>query len=314
MFTQQRFTRRNAVRLLTSAAVSFGALPLSVRFACAAESESSRTIPAVPGTMEIATRLRSKDANDRFEVVHETEAWEASETAVIICDMWADHPCKMSAMRVGRMAPRMNEVISLARDHGVAIIHAPSSGVKHYEETPYRKRMKDARTATPPVPIQSWCHLNSEHEGPFPIVDDVRRGEAKVSGCDDPEAIPHHETDRHQHPAIQIIGHDGISDNGQEIYNFLDQEGRKNVVLMGVHTNMCVLGRPFGIRQQTYLGKNVVLCRDLTDAMYDPRDPPHVSHARGVELVIEHIEKYWCPTILSEALTKVIPHTAGPEQ
>jgi hypothetical protein len=25
-------------------------------------------------------------------------------------------------------------------------------------------------------------------------------------------------------------------------------EGRTNVVLMGVHTNMCVLGRPFGIR------------------------------------------------------------------
>ena len=210
------------------------------------------------------------------------------------------------------MAPRMNEVISLARDHGVAIIHAPSSGVKYYEETPYRKRMQDARTATPPVPIQSWCHLNADHEGPFPIVDDVRRGEAKVTGCDDPIAIPHHATDRHQHPAIQIIGYDGISDNGQEIYNFLEQEGRRNVVIMGVHTNMCVLGRPFGIRQQKYLGKNVVLCRDLTDALYDPRDPPYVSHARGVELVIEHIEKYWCPSILGEALTKVIPQSAGP--
>ena len=33
---------------------------------------------------------------------------------------------------------------------------------------------------------------------------------------------------------IQIIGYDGISDNGQEIYNFLEQEGRNNVVLMGV--------------------------------------------------------------------------------
>ena len=71
---------------------------------------------------------------------------------------------------------------------------------------------------------------------------------------------------------------------------------------MGVHTNMCVLGRPFGIRQQCYLGKNVVLCRDLTDALYDPRDPPHVSHARGLELVIHHIEQYWCPTILGKDL------------
>jgi hypothetical protein len=55
---------------------------------------------------------------------------------------------------------------------------------------------------------------------------------------------------------------------------------------MGVHTNMCVLGRPFGIRAMVKLGRKVVLVRDLTDAMYDPRQPPYVSHARGTELVI----------------------------
>ena len=76
---------------------------------------------------------------------------------------------------------------------------------------------------------------------------------------------------------------------------------------MGVHTNMCVLGRPFGIRQQKYLDKNVVLCRDLTDALYDPRDKPFVSHTRGVELVIEHIEKYWCPSIEGSSLIHVSP-------
>ena len=72
------------------------------------------------------------------------------------------------------------------------------------------------------------------------------------------------------------------------------------------------MGRPFGIRQQKYLGKNVVLCRDLTDALYDPRDPPYVSHARGLELVIEHIETYWCPSILGESLMALVPGTAGP--
>ena len=37
------------------------------------------------------------------------------------------------------------------------------------------------------------------------------------------------------------------------------------------HENMCVLNRPFGIRQMVYQGQNVVLMRDLTDTMYDPR-------------------------------------------
>ena len=308
MIKSNELTRRDAL-ITATRAVAVAALP---RLSSAAEEQSSRTIPVVPGKLKIDWRRREKEG-DNFRAIEETVQWDASETAVIICDMWADHPCKMAAMRVGRIAPRMNEVVSLARDQGVAIIHAPSSGVKHYEDTPYRARMKNARPAKPPVPIQGWCHFNEEHEGPWPIVDNVKRGEAKVTGCDDPEARPHKDTDRHQHPAIQIIGYDGVSDNGQEIYNFLEQEGRKNVVLMGVHTNMCVLGRPFGIRQQKYLGKNVVLCRDLTDALYDPRDPPHVSHARGVELVIEHIEKYWCPSILGESLTKVIPGSAGPK-
>ena len=79
-----------------------------------------------------------------------------------------------------------------------------------------------------------------------------------------------------------------------------------------VHTNICILNRSFAIRQMTKLGFNVVLVRDLTDSMYDPRTRPFVSHARGTELVIEHIENMWCPTILSEDLTRIIPGTDGP--
>ena len=45
---------------------------------------------------------------------------------------------------------------------------------------------------------------------------------------------------------------------------------------------------------------NVILVRDLTDSLYNPSMPPFVSHDRGTELVIGHIEKYWCPSIHSE--------------
>jgi len=115
-----------------------------------------------------------------------------------------------------------------------------------------------------------------------------------------------------QHPGLEMIGYDGVSDNAQEIFNFCEAEGITNIVVMGVHTNMCVLGRPFGIRAMVRLGRNVVLVRDLTDAMYDPRQPPYVSHARGTELVIEHIEKYWCPSIVADDLVQVVAGSAGP--
>ena len=84
------------------------------------------------------------------------------------------------------------------------------------------------------------------------------------------------------------------------------------MALLGVHTNICILNRSFGIRQMTRLGFQVVLVRDLTDSMYDPRKRPFDSHSRGTELVIEHIEARWCSSILSNDLTRIIPGTDSP--
>jgi hypothetical protein len=69
--------------------------------------------------------------------------------------------------------------------------------------------------------------------------------------------------------------------------------------MTGVHTNYCIVARSFGIRQMVALGRPIVLVRDLTDSLYNPKNAPFVSHERGTELVIEHIERYWCPSILS---------------
>ena len=257
-----------------------------------------------PGVLQLQLRSRDKRTG---EPGVETAAWRTAETAIIVCDMWDDHYCQLAAQRVGVMAPRMNRVLSAARSHGVMIIHAPSGCMDVYADTPYRQRMQQASEADPPVPIGRWCYLDPEVEPALPIKDDV-------SPCDDPVVGERVRRYSRQHAALDIIGYDGVSDSGTEIYNYCRQEGIKNIVLMGVHTNMCVLGRPFGIRQQVRLGMNVVLCRDLTDAMYDPREPPYVSHDRGTQLVVEHIERYWCPSITASDLTTVIPSSADPAE
>jgi nicotinamidase-related amidase len=224
--------------------------------------------------------------------------WKPAATAIIICDMWDGHYCQSSVKRIEEIVPRMNETIGKARRLGVHVIHAPSGCMDQYETTPQRARMKAARYAKPPVEIAKWCYLDLKDEAPLSI-DDSRQP------CDDAEVGERVRRYRRQHRGLSIQEPDGISDSGQEIYNFLEQEGVANVVLMGVHTNMCVLGRPFGIRQLTRLGKTVVLARDLTDAMYDPREAPWVSHERGTQLVIEHVERYWCPTIAGGDLTRL---------
>lgn len=275
-------------------------------------SDEGKPEPAIPNRPRLAGKLRlhlrgRRDDNGKVTVSERTADWKVAETAIIICDMWDDHFCKSAAQRVGVMVPKMNRVVSAAREHGVMIIHAPSGTLDLYADYPQRKRMQQAKPAKPPVPILSWCNLDSTREPPLPV-------DTSKCSCDDPVVGAAVRKFSRQHAGLDIAGYDGISDQGPEVFNFCEQEGIKNIVLMGVHTNMCVLGRPFGIRQQVRLGKNVVLVRDLTDAMYDPRQPPYVSHARGTEMVIEHIERYWCPSILGDDLTRVVEGSAGPEK
>ena len=258
--------------------------------------------PRVPGVLSLKTRRREKG-----RVMERSVRWDAAQTAIVICDMWDTHTCSLSAQRVAAMAPRMNQIVSAARSLGVMIVHSPSDTMKFYEGTPWRERMQRAPSAPSSTPVLARCPREPQEAREFPI-DDTE------GGCDDPVTKawtgPYPWT--RQHPAIDIVGFDGVSDNGQEIYNFFRQEGITNVALMGVHTNICILNRGFGIRQMTRLGFNVALARDLTDAMYDPRKRPFVSHTRGTELVIEHIESKWCPTILGEDLTRVVPGSDSP--
>ncbi|MGO8815192.1 MAG: hypothetical protein ACLQVG_11120 [Terriglobia bacterium] len=108
--------------------------------------------------------------------------------------------------------------------------------------------------------------------------------------------------------ALSVAGNDVISADGREIYSFLAQRGIKNLLVMGVHANMCILNRSFAIKQMTRWGIHCVLIRDLTDSMYNPHDRPYVAHDQGTELVVEYIEQNWCPSALSGDLVQGLRH------
>jgi len=246
---------------------------------------------------ELKLHLRSRhevaSQSQRYHVVTTPTTWKSEETAIVVCDMWDTHTCPNSATRVAQMAPRMNEVLKAARAKGVFIIHGPSGTMKFYEDHPGRKLALSAPLVEPKVPLKSWCHLDPQREGPLPIDD-------TDGGCDcertwkpgDP--LPW----TRQIKTLEIMEGDAITDSA-EAYYLLRQRNIKNLIVMGVHTNMCVLGRPFTIRQMAAQGINIALMRDLTDTMYNPEKAPYVSHFTGTDLVVGHIETYWCPTLLS---------------
>jgi type 1 glutamine amidotransferase/nicotinamidase-related amidase len=250
----------------------------------------------------LVTRNRVPLADDlsQFRVVQNKVEWNPKQTAIIICDMWNEHWCKGATERVAELAPHINEVVSLARDKGVLIIHAPSGTVGAYADHPARKRAQDApKAANLPDGIDKWCNwIDDKEKADYPI-------DQSDGGCDDQPPCKQGPPWpwKSEIDTIKIHDEDAISDSGEEIWNLLEQHGVKNAILMGVHANMCVLGRPFGLRNMARFGKNVVLMRDLTDTMYNSKMRPVVNHFTGTDLIVEHVEKYVCPTITSMVLT-----------
>jgi nicotinamidase-related amidase len=214
--------------------------------------------------------------------------WSPDETAIVICDMWDDHWSRGAAERVVAMIPHMNEVLRSARSAGIQIVHAPSETMQFYADSSARQRMQSIPLVEPPPELD-----HADPPMPFDATDDNS----------DTGEKPWHRAWTRQHPAIEVDEEqDAISDDGREIYSLFTQQGIRHVLLMGVHTNFCILKRSFAIKQMVRWGVEIVLVRDLTDAMYNPACPPYVSHNAGTQLVIGYIEKFWCPTIDSNEL------------
>ncbi len=212
----------------------------------------------------------------------------ATKLAILICDMWDNHWSRGAVAREAAMIPHMNRVLTAARAQGAQIIHAPSETMDFYGQHPARQRMLAMPSITPPS--------GAEHaDPPLPV-------DASDQGSDTGETKTY-KAWTCQHPAVEIDEtQDLISDKGTEIYSYLAANRMEQVLIMGVHTNMCILNRSFAIKQMVKWGVNIALVRDLTDTMYNPAMPPYVSHAEGTRLVVEYIEKFWCPSLLSADL------------
>jgi len=243
-------------------------------------------VPAAEKAAPLSLNLRHRGKDGKATVKPVT--WDPKKTAVFICDMWDDHWCKSAAKRCGELAKKADPVIEALRKKGVTVIHCPSDTMAFYADAPQRKAMQAVpRTAPPASKVLP--------DPPLPIDD-------KDGGCDDETPSKSYRAWKRQHAAIEIGKDDFISDNGLEVYSILKGRGIDTLLILGVHTNMCVCNRSFAIKQMTRWGVKCVLVRDLTDSMYNPKKRPFVSHDEGTELVIKHIEKHWCPTVLSSEL------------
>lgn len=264
-----------------------------------------------PGGLDVTLRRQIEVATGvgRYHRVSESATWDSSRVAVIVCDVWDSHHCLNAVRRVGQLAPRIDRFVTTMRERGATIIHAPSDCMPQYREHPARLRAAAiAIDPNTPEATSQWCdRIPSEEQSFYPV--------DQSDGGEDDDLLEHaqwHETLRQlgrnpktpwlrQTEGIRIDSEsDFVSDSGKEIWNLLASKRIEHVMLCGVHTNMCVLGRPFGLRQLNAHGMHAVLVRDLTDTMYNPQRWPFVSHFSGTDAVIDHVERHVCQTMSSE--------------
>lgn len=239
------------------------------------------------GSYELTLRSQQLSNVGRQEwIVNNTRVtWKAAETAFVIVDMWNEHWCESATTRVGGLAPPMNQTIAAARAAGVSIIFAPSDCADYYKDSAARKYVLNLENV--PLPPS-----NPKHVPAMPLDTSTN------AGCDvnSPQGSPW----THQIDTLTITDGDAIitsteGQSEQELINVIRNRSIKNLVYMGVHENMCIVGRPFAIEKVVSWGwgrSNCAVMRELVDVMYTPNDRPYVSHADGVVLQTAWIEKF----------------------
>lgn len=212
-------------------------------------------------------------------------------TALIICDMWDRHWCAGASARVNELAPVMNELACAMRDSGALVIHAPSDTMDFYAGYPARLRLTEADI--PPFKLTGAGRIHDS------LPNSERELDSTDGGCDCLTACSPLKAWTCQNPVIEIHDRDIIGDD-ERVLSYMKHCSVTDVIIAGVHANMCILGRPFGLLMLKANGFYPMLVRDMTDTMYNHRMPPYVSHFRGNGIIAGYIESYIAATIASD--------------
>ncbi|MDR0749132.1 MAG: NPCBM/NEW2 domain-containing protein [Tannerellaceae bacterium] len=205
------------------------------------------------------------------------------KTAVIIIDMWNFHWCMTAAERVSAMVPRMNEMLRAARQLGMQVIWNPSDVVTMYSGYPQYERAvavnkQQAPAIREPLAVKFTAPGGGCMCGPG-------FGCGGNLGWDG------------MHPNLLIDDHDLISASTDGIYSLLKEKGITHIIYMGVHTNMCVFGKPGAISDLWRAGFNCILARDLNDAITIYQPDKGYTPERGTTEINENLQQAGIPNI-----------------
>jgi nicotinamidase-related amidase len=233
--------------------------------------------------------LRTRDA-DSGRIISNKRSLDPARIGIVIIDMWNYHWCMTAAQRVAALVPRMNAALAAARQLGMRVIWAPTDVASQYVGMPQRERSIAVPRFPRPAPAEFVCRLT-----------------AKQGKCLCGPGIPclvNYGWDA-MNPDLRIDPDDVINFATDELFGNCRTRNLDHLIYMGVHTNICVMGKPEAIRNMASGGLNCILARDLTDAFthYDPEAA--YTPDDGTAQTVADIERAGIPSInMAEEMQK----------
>jgi len=238
-------------------------------------------------TLELALQRRDPKTG---EVVVTKAKLDPTKTGVVLVDWWNFHWCKTAAERVACLTPRINRALDGARALGIQVFLCPTDVADSYVGTPQRERAVAAPLHPMPKP------LDLKFPGP--------RGGGRMCGPGI-SCVVNYGWDG-MDPKLRIDEKDIIAEGTQQLYSLCSERGITHLLYMGVHTNMCVMGKSVGMVPMMRTGLQCILCRDMTDAYTDYNPAGGYTPDKGTAEVVAHIERHILPTIhMADELKKV---------
>lgn len=243
--------------------------------------------PAWAGEMLTVDLQRRDPATGAIKLT--TEKVDPKKVGVVVVDMWNFHWCKTSTERVGALVPRMNKSLQILRAMGAQVFLCPTDVADNYVGTPQLEAVLAMERMPLPSAVTLQCPAAPDGGG-------CTCGKERCRG--------HYGWDG-MHPDLIIGENDFIPNDPELLYAICKKRGITHLLYMGVHTQVCLLGKSVGVKRMLEAGMNCILARDLTDAhgMYDPEKG--ITPDAFTWRVVEHFEKHLTPTInMAETLQK----------
>lgn len=248
---------------------------------------TANRVHAQPRTLHLT--LQNRDPNTG-QVMVKTEEVDSAKVAVVVVDPWNFHWCKTATMRVDALIPRMNKALEAARSLGMTVMLCPSDVVDNYAGWPQRETVIAMPKHAPPPLAAVNCPAPPDGGG---------------CACGSERCIVNYGWDG-MHPSLHIAKTDLIPDTLEDVWTICKDRKITHLIYMGVHTQVCLLGKPMGLRNLKAAGMPCILARDITDAHPGYNPATGFTPDGHTAEVVAHFERYLAPTInMAEELAKI---------